>query len=195
MVIDEEKKYILTNYEQVRKGGKAADTDHATEFIDLDLKVITEKPIRREIWNMKNQESQNIFKKQTSQTEDFTKCFENNLPLMEQIKNWRFVLKSHCDRAFKKIRITKKKRIKPFSRKASKFINKRNQLLKNKADETEVEVLNGKISDIEAEFYRNKIMEQYQDISKNPENVSLNQVWKKMDKLWPKCGKHTKWSV
>ena len=188
MVVDEEKKFILTNYEQVRKGGKAADTDHATEFIDLDLKVITEKPIRREIWNMKNQESQNIFKKQTSQTVDFTKCFEDNLPLMEQIKNWRFVLKSHCYRAFKKIRITKKKRIKPFSRKAYKFINKRNQLLKNKADETEVEVLNGKISDIEAEFYRNKIMEQYQDISKNPENVSLNQVWKKMDKLWPKCG-------
>ena len=38
MVVDEEKKFILTNYEQVRKGGKAADTDHATEFIDLDLK-------------------------------------------------------------------------------------------------------------------------------------------------------------
>ena len=31
-------------------------------------------------------------------------------------------------------------------------------------------------------------MEQYQDISKNPENVNLSQVWKKMDKLWPKCG-------
>ena len=80
------------------------------------------------------------------------------------------------------------KRIKPFSKKASGLINKRNQLLKNKACGTEVEALNGKISDIEAEFYRNKIMEQYQDISKNPENVSLSQVWKKMDKLWPKCG-------
>ena len=31
-------------------------------------------------------------------------------------------------------------------------------------------------------------MEQYQNISKNPENVNLSQVWKKMDKLWPKCG-------
>ena len=36
MVIDEAKKYVLTNYEQARKGGKAADGDHATEFMDLD---------------------------------------------------------------------------------------------------------------------------------------------------------------
>jgi hypothetical protein len=47
MVIDEERKYILTNYEQVKRGVKATDTDHATEFIDLDLKVVTEKPVRR----------------------------------------------------------------------------------------------------------------------------------------------------
>ena len=31
MVIDEDKKHILTNYENVKKGGKANDTDHATE--------------------------------------------------------------------------------------------------------------------------------------------------------------------
>ena len=30
MVIDESRKYILTNYEQVRKGGKACDSDHST---------------------------------------------------------------------------------------------------------------------------------------------------------------------
>ena len=118
MVVDEEKKYILTNYEQVRKGGKAADTDHATEFIDLDLRVITELPVRREIWNMKNLKSQGKFRKQTSDTDEFSKCFENNLPLMEQIKNWRNVLKSHCDQAFKKIRIRKKKHIIPFSKKS-----------------------------------------------------------------------------
>ena len=37
MAIDEDKKHILTTYEQVRKGGKATDTDHATEYIDIDL--------------------------------------------------------------------------------------------------------------------------------------------------------------
>ena len=66
MVIDEERKYILTNYEQVKRGVKATDTDHATEFIDLDLKVVTEKPVRRTIWNFKQKESQEKFRIQTS---------------------------------------------------------------------------------------------------------------------------------
>ena len=89
MVIDEEKKHVLTNYEQVRKGGKAADTDHATQYIDLDLKIITEKPKRCEIWNFKSKESQDTFKKQTSETKDFSDCFTDELPLMKQIDNWK----------------------------------------------------------------------------------------------------------
>ena len=40
MIVDEEKKCVLTNYEQVRKGGKAADTDHNTEYRDVDLKSL-----------------------------------------------------------------------------------------------------------------------------------------------------------
>ena len=37
MVIDESRKYILTNYEQVRKVGKACDSDHSTEIMDFNL--------------------------------------------------------------------------------------------------------------------------------------------------------------
>ena len=65
MVIDEDKKYVLTNYEQVRKGGKAADTDHNTEFMDVNLKIMAGKPERREIWNFKEKESQETLKKPT----------------------------------------------------------------------------------------------------------------------------------
>ena len=54
MVIDIDKKYILTNYKPVQNGGKAANSDHTTEYVDMDLKVITEKPKRNEIWNFKN---------------------------------------------------------------------------------------------------------------------------------------------
>ena len=44
MEIDENKKYVLTNYEPARKGGKASDTDHATQIMDVNLTVMTEKP-------------------------------------------------------------------------------------------------------------------------------------------------------
>ena len=54
MEIDESKKYILTNYKQAWKSGKAADSDHATQILDVDLNLLTEKPVRREIFNFKD---------------------------------------------------------------------------------------------------------------------------------------------
>ena len=36
MVIDESKEHILTNYQAVRYGGHAVDSDHFTEYMDLE---------------------------------------------------------------------------------------------------------------------------------------------------------------
>ena len=110
MVIDEEKQFILTNYKPARKGSKAKDSDHFTEYLDIDLKVNPAKPVRKEIYNFKCKESQDTFKDITSNTEEFSKCFENNLSLLDQINNLRKVLKFKCQKVFKKIRITNKKR-------------------------------------------------------------------------------------
>ena len=71
MEIDENKKYVLTNYEPARKGGKASDTDHATQIMDVNLTVMTEKPERRELFDFKNSEAQQNFKHETSKTNDF----------------------------------------------------------------------------------------------------------------------------
>ena len=76
---------VLTNYEQVKRNGKATNSDHATEYIDLALEIVTEKPKRVEIWNLKNLKGQETFKNITSNTSDFTKCFQNGLPLQKQI--------------------------------------------------------------------------------------------------------------
>jgi hypothetical protein len=112
MVIDEESKYILTNYEKAKRGGKSCNTDHATEYTDVNLKLITEKPTRVEVWNFKNKKAQNNFKIQTSETNYFTSCFDNNLPTLKQIEQWKQVFGSYCRKAFKKVRLTKKKLVK-----------------------------------------------------------------------------------
>ena len=109
MVIDGEKKYILTNYEQAKKGGKAVDSDHFTEYMDIDINFVSEKPERIEIFNFKDEKSQLNFRKSTTETEDFTNCFGDDAPLLSQIERWRRVLNSHCKKAFKKIRIKKKR--------------------------------------------------------------------------------------
>ena len=95
------------------------------------LKFITEKPKRREIWNFKNKDDQFKFKISTTETKEFSDCFNNNIPLLKQIENWRKVLKLQISNSFKKIRITKKKYIKPLPQNITKLINERNKLLKN----------------------------------------------------------------
>ena len=60
--------------------------------------------------------------------------------------------------------------------------------MKHEENENEVDALNEIISNNEAETNRNIILKHFQSFSENPENVSLGQVWKTMNKLWPKCG-------
>ena len=41
---------------------------------------------------------------------------------------------------------------------------------------------------MEAEINRNKIMKNFKSFSDDPFNVNILQVWKTMDRLWPKVG-------
>ena len=81
MIIDEKKEFILTNYERVRLDGKSIDTDHFTQYIDLDIVIENPKPERAEILDFKKEQNQERFKEITSKTTKFTRCFENMLPL------------------------------------------------------------------------------------------------------------------
>ena len=187
MVIDEDKKYILTNYEQIRRGGKASDSDHNTLFMDLNLKILAAKPVRREIWNFKNKQSQEKFKQETSKTRDFTNCFQNDLDVEKQVENWKNLLISTCNKTFKKVRITKSRPSKSITPQASELIDVRNKLSNTEGNEEKVKLLNEKIADIEAEMNRNEIFKNFQEMSQNPENINLGSVWKLLNRMWPKC--------
>ena len=189
MVIDERKKYILTNYQAVRYGRKATDSDHFTEYMDLDLHIIKEKPVRQEIYNFKNKDCQAQFKTLTSETKAFTNCFQNSLSPLEQVENWRKVLKLFCGKAFRKIRIQNKQKIKALNPDLSKLIDERNQLIiSDPADEGEIDAINEKICEIEALENREIIMKNFKSFSQNPDEINLQQMWKLNKKLWPKCG-------
>ena len=49
MVIDEANKYITTNYSQVKTNVKAINSDHNTQFVKMNLKVVPVKHVAREI--------------------------------------------------------------------------------------------------------------------------------------------------
>jgi hypothetical protein len=147
MVIDEKKDHILTNYTQAQKGCKAVESDHFTEYLDINLQLISEKPDRNEIFNFKDPESQLKFKYITTNTNKFSNCFDNDDPLQKQIENWRGALKSSCYESFKRVRINKKKPLKPLDPKisSSSSINQRNKLKrKNKSPESQMGERKGK---------------------------------------------------
>ena len=182
MVIDEQKSHILTNY---KRGRRAVISDHFTEYMDIDLKLISEKPERIELFNFKDEKSQNMFRKITSETNDFTDCFLGDAPLEIQIENWRSALNTHCKEAFKKIRIRKKK-MKPINPIIAQLINERNLLSDNSEDQERKDFIEEEIGDKLAEESRNIIVNNFKQLSDSCENVNLQQVWKQLKSLWPK---------
>ena len=184
MVIDERKNYILTNYQSAKKTGKAIDSDHLTQYMDVNLKFSKEKPDRQEMLNFKDKEGQKTFKISTSKTDEFSNCFKTKLPLLKQVENWRNVLSFYCKKSFKKIRIRRKTKI--FVNKSiAELIDKRNNLLQE-GSEKDLEEIDRKIAELEATEIRSKIMNNFKIYSENPENVSLPKVWKLLKKISPK---------
>ena len=107
-----------------------------------------------------------------------------------QVKNWRAKLEKVCNKSFKKIRI-RKESIKPLEESMSKLIDERNRLLKND-DEPEskkkIHEISQLIADAEAKENQEKIINNFKDLSENPENVNLQSMWKMCKRLWPKVG-------
>jgi hypothetical protein len=173
MVIDESRKYILTNYKNVKRGGEAVDSDHYTQDMDLDLKFVAEKPKREEIYNFKNKDAQEKFQKLSSETKNFSKCFSTEAPLMSQIENWRKTLEKCCKKSFRKIRIRKKNN-KPLKENVSKLIDKRN-ILMNQFDDPKVkrkiEEISEEIAEEEAVENHKMIINNFKSLSENVENI------------------------
>jgi hypothetical protein len=148
------------------------------------------KPERVEIFNFREEESKTKFHIMTSETDEFTHCFENENPLLNQIERWEQVLKMYCCQSFKKIRI-RKKNSKPLKQPLKMLIDKRNKLLKeinNVDSNTELEEITKRISEIEAEDNRDKIMKNFKEYSDNPEYINVQKMWKMLKRMWPKGG-------
>ena len=94
MVVDEEKEFVLTNYNKVKGEIITKDSDHNTLVLYLDIPYSTIKPKRVEFFNLKNGEGQERFKSLTSNCEKLSKCFENSDNFSKQSTKFEKVLKS-----------------------------------------------------------------------------------------------------
>ena len=185
MVIDDKKKYILTNYQAAKVGGKAINSDHFTQFMDLGLEYTTKKPERIELFNFKNKKAQEKFKNLTTNTKDFTQCFDSNEPIEKQFENWMKILKQYCQKSFKKIRF-KKKKIKLLKGSIRKLIDERHKLIIEGGNENLISAIEDEIAEKEAEENRKIVIENFRPLAENPETINIQEMWKLHSKLWPK---------
>ena len=178
MKIDNHKQHTLTNY---KSGEDSVDSDHLPLIMKVNLETVQQKKEKIEILDFNNKEQQQTFKRNTSQTDDFTNCFKGPETILEQCEKWITTLKSQCEKSFRKIRI-RPKRIQPSS--ADKLINERNKLSKEgKTDK--VKEIDEKIAQIVANEARNKakMFEQFSDQNKSG---NVREMWKMKKKLFPK---------
>lgn len=78
LAIDERREHALTNYSTVKKIGRIIESDHNPLFLYLNLVFSKLQTERIEVFQFRNKESQQLFQTLTSNTSDFTDCFENN---------------------------------------------------------------------------------------------------------------------
>ena len=115
MIVDEEKQYVLSNYGT--KNGKSykRDSDHNTMYLDLSLQIPAFTEERKELFNFKNIECQELFFEITQNSKMLSECFQSQGNIGKQSKKWFKTLKEIFHNSFRKIRITKKNKDTPLS--------------------------------------------------------------------------------
>ena len=144
MKIDNCKTHRLTNYGKIDSMGSAVNSNHFPLTMEVKLETPASKHPKVEIFNFKDKNSQIVFKGITSETEEFTNVLDNRCNLSDNANNWLKVVKSHCKRAFKKIRI-RTRSIKPWTHglKESRCKNCRDDIRRRKAKSTHVQKIHG----------------------------------------------------
>ena len=64
---------------------KTVDSDHVMLLI-ISLNIITPKPQRVQLSDFKNENGKILFNKLTTETKQFTECFEGMLPLQKKMR-------------------------------------------------------------------------------------------------------------
>ena len=110
MVVDEEKRYVLSNYSSSEGIMRKTDSDHNTLVLYLSLNLPVFENERREIFNFKNNDCQQTFFDLTENSTTLSQCFINDDNIQDQSNRWIKKLNGLFQQSFKKIRMTKKQK-------------------------------------------------------------------------------------
>ena len=110
MIIDEKREFCMSNFAQLKKNKRVTESDHNGLILELAIQFSYKKLERQEMFNLKNKECQEAFKRETEINQDLLKCFENELPFQAQSKKWLKAFNSILFKSFRKVRICESKK-------------------------------------------------------------------------------------
>ena len=107
MFIDEGRNYTLTKYSTTKGIKKKVESDHNPLYAKFDISYskLKNSKKRREIFNLKNKECQELFFQDTNQGERLQKCFQSDQNFENQSRKFMKTVDDALHKSFKKIRI------------------------------------------------------------------------------------------
>ena len=189
MKVDERGEYTLSNFHGIGRGKKMTHGDHNIVTLECKFEPNQTKPPRIELFNFKNKEGQNMFKELTTQTNELSKCFEDNLPFLKQSQNWFKRLNSFFYQCFQRIRSKKRKQE---VSEVEHLLELRKKLRRGTQKETDKDNQEH-IQQIESEIQkltnwkdRDYIWEKFQQVADSDNSASTQAMWKWKKQLFPK---------
>ena len=192
MIVDEERKHVLTKYASAKGSKKIVASDHNPLMFNWSKKL---KPIRKEVFNLKDPEGLIKFKSLSSNCPSLLEICQNSENLQIDVDRWLKKLNNIMQLSFKKIRITK--RMKPNSPKLEELfkIMETTKLRLSQTPNNDVEAKDAikaviakvekEISLICAEDNSVNLLQHVQCISSEGNSVNRLNMWKIKQKLLP----------
>ena len=128
MLVDEERKYILTRFYKRNGIIKVIESDHNILILNISWDVKVKKE-RTEIFNLRNKKCQEEFFNSTNNTDVLSKCL-NNRNVVTGGKLWLKSVKTLILKSFRKIRLTNQEK----KSKVQNLLTKRKEMPKGSVD-------------------------------------------------------------
>ena len=168
---------------------KSIPSDHNNLLLYLNAKI-PQSNKRLEILNLKDSESMDLFKKETTSLSKLTECFLKPNNLEKQVNEWKKKLDNTINKCFKKVRIGGKNK----ESETSKLIRKRANLKKIHSTSTgeEKEKLDKLIKQKEEEISKlleennaKKVFENFSSFADTSGCFNTNGMWSLKKKIFP----------
>ena len=184
MMIDDERKYVLTRLTKTKKGIVKKESDHNTIVTEMQIKWKTDtKTNKQEVYNLKDKDSQKRFKQDTDSTKELSNIIDKEHDVEKGTKKFMKRLKGFITKHFKKVKVKEKvdKALEDLYKQKAELKSKKDTASKQKMEEIEAEM-----ADKYAEDMVQKIREELKDINSEDGGWNSGHLWKLRKKISPR---------